>query len=182
MRWSTAINIHSSIYLNLTRSSNFNVGPYTWVSDCAALLDRYWTVVRRLSFWWARPRPYNHRYLLNVWCVYFVRKYVGSTLTENCFVKLATGWHLPQAWQRAEAKDVASEPKVQADGWWRHCSSDSHPLADGLQGIQMLDRSKSLLALSLFFLKKKCLCCWPFHMHRMVTESCFSHAVGIGIA
>ena len=116
------------------------------------------------------------------WCEYFVRKYVGLTLTENCFVKFATGWHLPQAWQRAEAKDVASEPKVQADGWWRHCSSASHPLADGLQGIQMLDRSKSLLALSLFFLKKKCLCCWPFQMHRMVTESCFSHAVGIGIA
>ena len=113
------------------------------------------------------------------WCEYFVRKYVGLTLTENCFVKLATGWHLPQAWQRAEAKDVASEPKVQADGWWRHCSSDSHPLADGLQGIQMLDRSELWLALSFL----KCLLrCWPFHMHRMVTESCFSHAVGIGIA
>lgn len=44
---------------------------------------------------------------------------------------------------------MASEPEVQVDGWWSHRGSDSHPLADGLQGIQMLEHSLSVV---LFFL------------------------------
>jgi hypothetical protein len=35
-----------------------------------------------------------------------------STLTENYYFLNVSGGQLPQAWQRVEAKDVASEPEV----------------------------------------------------------------------
>lgn len=92
--------------------------PYKLVSDYACFFVRYWIAGRRLSFWWVRQRPYSHRYLFSVLCLHMMMyvkscyKNQHSTLTENCFFFNVSGGQLPQAWQRVEAKDVASEPEV----------------------------------------------------------------------
>lgn len=75
---------------------------------------------------------------------------------------------------------MASEPEVQADGGWRHRVSDCHPLADDLQGIQMLEQLR-LDVHHTFFCFKCSMCSVVSHVHIMSTKTCFSGVAGIAI-